>query len=200
MIVFLNVAVPLFMIATVFLLVITLLGTVFYFNRRKYTPMTALERKMLRRRLLILYILLFACIAIIIVGSLILSYENQMEEAIALTSARLGRDNDEITRIQITQIYEKGRPDTLKDAADALWSATAIADDERQDEIEVAVKLIGLNKLTGADYADITRIIREFAHNMKITEKQALELFWDYTEEGKKIPDEIMNEIKSLEE
>ena len=172
-------------------IVIAIVGFIIFFivifRIRKRTkspdsPLTEYERKKLRHHRIRLYIMTGICFLVVMAGLVLaetsIKYSMDMEEAVTLISLRLNRDNDEIYRIQISRIYEQEHPDTLKDAADALWAATKIAENSTE-EINMAAKLIEINKLTDADYSGIALSVRELAHTCDITHEQAIDVILD---------------------
>jgi len=134
---------------------------------------------MKKRKWIIWLVVMPILIIGILAGYFTIKNNADMEYAVTLVRLNFSSDYDldsDIIEIQISNVYEQSHPKSLKDAARALIASMKILEaSDSQEAIDMANKLVELNRYTGEKYDDMAYPVRQFAIDYDISNAEALD-------------------------
>jgi hypothetical protein len=134
---------------------------------------------MKKRKWIIWLVVMPILIIGILIGYFTVKNNADMEYAAALVRVSFGSEynlDSDIIEIQISNVYEQSHPKSLEDAARALIASMKILEaSDSQEAIDMANKLVELNRYTGEEYDDMSYPVRQFAIDYDISNAEALD-------------------------
>jgi len=125
------------------------------------------------------FVITFMIIVGMLVGYFAIKHNIEMEYAVVLVRNNFSSDydlNSDIIEIQISNVYEQSHPKSLEDAARALIASMKILEaSDSQEAIDMANKLVELNRYTGEEYDDMAYPVRQFAIDYDLSNTEALD-------------------------